>query len=128
MVNNLKQKKILIIDDEVSITEELDLILDSEGYKTAIAHTGSAAITLFKDKGNKIDLILLDIKLPGMDGVEIYSELKKINPNIPVIIITGSFTKTRAEKIIKAGGKAVLYKPFSAEELLSLIKKYLITK
>lgn len=114
----------MIVDDEVSITEELESILGSDGYKTAIAHTGSVAIALFKE--NKIDLVLLDIKLPVLSGVEIYSELRKINPDIPVIIITGSFTKARAQEILKAGGRAVLYKPFSAEELLSLIKKYLI--
>lgn len=126
MAINIQQKKILIIDDEVPITEELGSILGIEGYQTVVAHNGFDAIDLFKKE--KVDLILLDVKMPGLDGIETYAELRKIDPNVPVIVITGGFAKANAEKILKAGGKAVLYKPFSAEELLLQIKKYLIIK
>lgn len=115
-------KTILIVDDEVEIVEELMDILSDEGYDILAAHNGVDAVDVVKN--NRVSLILLDIKLPKMGGVETFKIIRKMNSKIPIIVITGSFTREKAEEILREGGKEVLYKPFSAEKLISIIKKY----
>ncbi|MFH1612086.1 MAG: response regulator [bacterium] len=120
-----KRKTIFIIDDESLVVEKLEYMLNDEGYDLLTAYNGDEAVNIFEKYNDKVDLVLLDIKLPKMSGAEVYNNFVKINPQIPVVIITGSFAKKEANKILKAGGKAVLYKPFVVEELLSIIKKYI---
>jgi len=118
-----KSNTILIVDDELAIVEELTDILSDEGYDVLIAHNGVDAIDIFKH--NRVDLVLLDIKLPKLGGVEAFPMMKKIKPNVPVIIITGTFAKELAEQTIRKGAKDVLYKPFSVEDLITTIKRYI---
>lgn len=117
------KKTILIVDDEPEMTEELKEILEDEGYKVAVAFDGVQAIKYFEKCGCK--LVLLDIKMPKMNGVETYREMKRMNPAVPVIIVTGSFAKKNAEQALREGANDVVYKPFEVEGLLSKIKNLL---
>ncbi len=122
-MNNNKNKKILIIDDEREMVEELKEILESKGYCTDAAFDGEEAVERFKDSEQDIGLVLLDVKIPKMNGIEVYRKIRKINANVPVIIVTGSFEKKCAKQILEEGANAVVYKPFEVEELLRMIQK-----
>jgi len=118
-----KNKKILIVDDEPEMGEELKEILKDEGYLVSIAYNGVEAIEIFSK--SKFRLVLLDIKMPEMNGVEVYRKIRQMDPDIPIIIVTGSFAKKNAEQALREGANDVVYKPFAVENLLTAIKKYM---
>ncbi|MFN3967177.1 MAG: response regulator [Endomicrobiia bacterium] len=110
-----KKGKILIVDDEPDLVLILGDFLSKEGFKVYTAHTGEQAIE--KIRNNPIDLVLLDIAMPVMDGIEILKQIKKIKPDISVIMITAY---KDAEKIVQAfrlGALDCIYKPFDFKYL-----------
>jgi two-component system, NtrC family, nitrogen regulation response regulator NtrX len=108
--------KILAVDDEVSILESLRGILQDEGYLVTVATSGEQALEeVFKDLP---DLVLLDIWLPGMDGLTVLGELKKTFPNLPVIIISGHGNIDTAVKATKMGALDYVEKPLSLERIV----------
>ncbi len=117
-----KKNKILIVDDEQAMTEELKEILQNQGYDVLVASDGIQALENFRN--HQFKLVLLDIKMPKMDGVETYRRMRKINSEVPIIIVTGSFAKKHAEQVLKEGAQGVVYKPFDVEKFLNKIKIY----
>ncbi len=116
-------KKILIVDDDPEMLEELQEILEDEGYSVVVALGGVEATKKFKCIGQEIALVLLDIKMPEMNGIKVYRTVREINKNIPIIIVTGSFVKENADQLIQEGADAVIYKPFEVSKLLTLIQQ-----
>ncbi len=119
-----KNNTILIIDDDEELIEELSKILVAENYDVIAALSGEEGLEKFKT--NQVKLVLLDIKLPKMDGVSVYQEMLKINPEVLVIVITGSFDRKKSQELLERGAKAVIEKPFDVEELLREIKNIFI--
>ena len=113
---------ILIVDDEIGILESLSGILQDEGYSTITASNGNEAIKNFQD--NDINLVLLDVQLPDINGVEVLRKIKEIEPDIPVIMISGKATIRIAVDSTKLGAYDFIEKPFSPEEK---IDKMLLT-
>jgi len=119
-------KKILIVDDDKDLCFNLSCILKEEGHEVVTASDGKQALkTLAKSSP---DLVLLDVKLPGMSGVELLEEMKKIGKNIPVIMLTASSDVKSAVKAMKLGAYDYITKPFDDEELILIIKKALHTQ
>lgn len=118
--------KILVVDDDVEIQKLLTKILTASGYQPVIIGEGKKVL----EQISKIspDLVLLDLKLPGIDGLKILEEIKKINPNLVVIIITAYGDVPSAVKAMKLGAYDFIDKPFTQDELVGLIKKALQTK
>ena len=116
-----KANKIFIVDDEPEMTEELKEILEDEGYEVKVAFNGVEAIKSFKK--HQFGLVLLDIKMPKMDGIETYRRMRKISRDVPIIIVTGSFAKKNAEQALREGANDVVYKPFEVEKLLLKIRQ-----
>ncbi len=112
---------ILIIDDEAIIRETLSDWLEREGYITETAITGEEGIE--KERINKFDIAIVDLKLPGMDGIEIIRKLKEIDPDISVIMITAYATIETAVCAMKEGASDYLTKPFNLEEISLVVKK-----
>ncbi len=115
--------KVLIIDDEKDICFLISEILKDENYNTSIALNSDEAISKFKEI--KPDLVILDVWLSNskLDGIEILKELKSINSNIPIIIISGHGTVDLAVKSIKNGAYDFLEKPFNSDKLIILTKR-----
>ncbi len=116
---------LLVEDDEcmrLSISETLSIL----GYNVLVASDGKRAIETFKEE--KIDLIITDIFMPDMDGIEVIRKISQINPNTKIIAVSGKFKfgEEMLEYSLKLGANAILKKPFTANELhetiLSLIK------
>ena len=108
--------RILVVDDEVSIRESLRGILQDEGYLATVAASGEEALEeVVKDPP---DLVLLDIWLPGMDGLAVLAEIKKLHAGLPVIIISGHGSIDTAVRATKMGAFDYLEKPLSLERIV----------
>ena len=114
------RQKILIVDDEISILQSLNGILEDEGYGVIQASCGEEALE--KAKKDPPDLVLLDIWMPGIDGMTVLDEVKKLYPLIPVIIISGHGTIETAVKATRMGAFDFIEKPLSIERVLVSIQ------
>ena len=122
--SDLADYTILVVEDETNSAIYLREILSNRKIKQLLAKDGKQAIEMFK-KNHDIDLILMDIKLPVMDGYTATREIKKIKSDIPVIAQTAYAMFGDKEKALKAGCDDYISKPISEENLISLLKKYL---
>lgn len=118
-----KSVNILIVDDDESIRDSCTQVLKKEGYGVKAAKDGEEGLNAFKKEF--FHLVFLDLKLPGIDGMEVLKKIKEENPATPVIIITGYASITSAVECMKRGAFDYLAKPFSPEELRFLTKKAL---
>jgi DNA-binding NtrC family response regulator len=121
-VNETKEK-ILIADDELSIIEGLRALLEEEGYPVSTATDGAEAFEKI-EKGN-FSLLLVDLTIPGLNGIEILEKIKEKNYDTEVIIITGKGTITTAVEAMKAGAYDYLTKPVAPDRLRTIIPKAL---
>lgn len=120
--NSTMQKlKILVVEDGRSQRNMLMDFLVGEGYQVTEASNGERALEMLKNE--YIDLVLLDYKMPGMDGMAVLNEVKGLNPEIDVILMTAYGTIETAVKAMKAGAADYITKPIELEELLLLIEK-----
>ena len=117
-------ENILLVDDEDAVLEVNQEILETLGYQVVAASSGSEAIDLFKNREN-IDLVLLDMIMPGMSGAETFDALRSINPNIKVILLTGYSLDGQASKILENGCNGFIQKPFRISNLSQMIRKVL---
>lgn len=115
--------KILIIDDERNICYTLQSILEDEGYKIHSAHSARAGLALFEEL--EPDSVILDVKLPDGNGLDILEKIKKAAPEIPVIMISGNSNIADAVKAIKVGAFDFLEKPLSLPKVKITVSKAL---
>src|SRR3990172_6519624 len=110
---------ILVVDDEQAILSSVKDLLQDEGYQVALAQSGEQALTRFQsDSDPAVDAVLLDIWLPEMDGIEVLKQLRGMNGNLPVIMLSGHANIDTAVTATKHGAYHFVEKPFSAETLL----------
>jgi DNA-binding NtrC family response regulator len=114
---------ILIVEDEAKMRRLLELNLGEEGYGVHAASDAEAGLNLMRQE--KVDLVLTDLKLPGMDGLEFLQMLKRTNATIPVVVMTAYGTVETAVEAMKAGAADYVLKPFSLEEIQLVIRKEL---
>ncbi|MCG3113212.1 MAG: response regulator [Candidatus Manganitrophus sp.] len=119
------QNTILIVDDESGPRESLKLIL-KPFYNIEIAEDGPQALEIIQKK--KIDLVTLDLKMPGMQGEEVLSRIKEAHPEVEVLIITGHGTLKNAIELIRKGASGYELKPFTITEVVMNISKTLDRK
>jgi len=113
--------KILVIDDDVSISETLELYLTEEGYNVVTAHTGTEGLNQFVK--HSPDLVILDIRLPDIDGFTVLEDLREENENVKVIMITAHHDMDSTIKAMKEGAFDYIHKPINVDELDIAIKK-----
>ena len=117
------EKKILVVDDEERVVQSITGILEDEGFRVATARSGEEAIEIFQQE--KPDVTLLDIWLPGMDGIEVLKRLKWMAPDYQVIMISGHATISTAMAAVKLGAFDFIEKPLSLDVLLMTIRRAL---
>jgi|WetSurSiteA1Bulk_404760.scaffolds.fasta_scaffold04003_2 two-component system, NtrC family, response regulator HydG len=113
--------KVLIIDDEESLRIACEQTLELDGFSVSTAASGLAGIELARRES--FHVVLLDLRMPGMDGIEVLQKLRQESPNAMVILITAYATIESAVKAIKQGAYDYLPKPFTPESLTALVKK-----
>ena len=116
---------ILIVDDEETIRSLVKDILESMGYTVIGAADGREAVALYKERGSTIDLVVLDMAMPGMAGPETFERLMAMNPALKAILSTGYAEDERARNLIGKGVKAFVQKPFRIDELAGAVRKVL---
>ena len=114
-------KTILIIDDEEIVNLVAQDMIKMAGYNTISARNGKEGVAIFSSRWSEIALVLLDMIMPELGGLETFRELKKINPNVKVIISSGYEEDERSQEIMKEGAFAYLRKPFLMQSLIDTI-------
>ncbi len=115
--------KILVVDDEEGARELFNTILTDEGYDVALAVNGEDALTHMK--GNSFDLVVTDIKMPGMDGLQLLQELRKLGSHADVIMVTAYGEVESYLKAMSLGAAEYINKPIRIKELKRIVHKVL---
>ena len=113
---------VLIVDDEFGVRESLRMLLKSH-YEIFTAQDGEEALKVLKER--KIDLITLDLNMPKLSGMETLREIRKIDGEVPVIIITGYGTQKDEEEALYYGVRDFISKPFNTSKIISVIDRIL---
>ncbi|MCA1202911.1 response regulator transcription factor [Priestia flexa] len=119
----MSKGKILIIEDEKKIARLIQLELEYEGYETATAHTGTEGLSLFQSQ--QFDLLILDVMLPGLSGLEVLRRIRSTNQLTPVILLTARDSLPDKISGLDLGANDYMTKPFEIEELLARIRVWL---
>ncbi|MDY7039161.1 MAG: response regulator [Thermodesulfobacteriota bacterium] len=122
----MKSLKVLVIDDESVICDACHLVLTEKGHAVDYCKTGKNGLLAIKR--GAYDFILLDMKLPDIDGMEILETIKSEMPSTYVIVMTGYSTMSNAVQAMKMGAADYLAKPFTDDELMEAVEKALIDK
>ncbi len=112
---------LLIIDDEEGMCWALEKAMEEEGHQVFTATRGLEGLAIFTRQ--KVDLVLCDIKMPDLSGIEVLEQIRKKNPQVPVVIMTGYSSLPIALEAIKKGANSYLTKPFQIAHLKELVKK-----
>jgi CheY-like chemotaxis protein len=113
--------RILVVDDERFVTESVARLLEGQGHQVVGASDGTAALRRYCEQ--PFDLVLTDIVMPGMGGVEFIERLRAIDPSAQVLIMTGHVAQSQIEQLVSDGAIGVVQKPFVADELLAAVAK-----
>ena len=122
----MAKSKILIVDDEVSMREFLEIMLSKEGYKVSSSGSGKEALKMLND--TIYDLIVSDVQMPGMNGIELLRNVKEVCPDTTVIMITAYASTESGVEAMKAGAYDYITKPFKVDEIKLIIKNALEKK
>ncbi len=117
----MKPLSILVIDDEDVICEACELVLSEKGHAVATRNDGKAGLSAIRQ--GTYDILLLDMKLPDIDGMEILKIVQKEKPGLCIIVMTGYSSISNAVQAIKQGADDYLAKPFTEDELIQAIEK-----
>jgi len=116
---------VLIVDDEKNYPPILGAVLEEEGYETLAAHSGQEALEILAN--SDIDLVLTDMKMPSMDGIELLEKIKTKDQDIPVLLMTAHGTVNKAVEAMQKGAYTYLLKPFDNERLVIYVHKAIAT-
>ena len=114
---------LLVVDDDVDTCRNLSDILTDLGYHVATAHDGPSALELVREKA--YDVALLDLKMPGMDGLELYRQIKKLSAGTVAMVVTAYATSETAAEALTAGAWQVLSKPVDCRKMQALVHQAL---
>ncbi len=123
--SSLTTAHILVVDDEQPVRETIADMLESAGYTVSLADSGYTAIELYRAHAGAIDLVLLDLSMPDLNGEETFRALREINPAASVLLSSGYNEVEATRRFVGKGLAGFLQKPFSAEMLLAKIQKHL---
>ncbi len=123
LTKSLKGRTILVVDDEASMREFLEILLTGEGFRVLTAPNGRAALEIFEKEGPSIDLVIQDLKMPGMDGVELLGRIKARSPDVPVVVITAFSTWDSAVEAMRLGSYDYIRKPFDTDVIRSVVSR-----
>ncbi len=112
---------ILVVDDEYVIRTTTSAILNKLGYTVILAENGSKAIELYSKHQNSLDLVILDMLMPKMDGRECFHKLRKINPNVNIVVCSGFSKNTDIQELKRNGLAGFIHKPFNGSELSRVV-------
>lgn len=116
---------ILLVDDEENILEIGRDVLEQFGYMTLTATSGESALEIYEREGDRIDLVILDLGMPGMGGHKCLQKLREIDPEVKVIIASGYSVNGSVKETLDAGAVGFIGKPYKLSDMLNNIKEVL---
>ncbi len=119
----IKKVRVLVVDDDEGARDALATLLAGEGYRAEVAMDGAAALELVTERAPNI--VITDLQMPGMDGMELLGRLRAENPHIPVIVVTASTDVTAAVRAMRSGAEDYLTKPIDFDALLLVVERAL---
>ena len=122
MTINKEKVNILVAEDEADLRDILKVTLKQEGYRVILVSDGDEAIRKIEKKS--FQMALIDLKMPGVNGKELVSKIKQINPRVPIVIVTGS-PDFKEEVSLRKQVYEYIYKPFRLNELVRVVKEAL---
>ena len=120
-----QQERVLIVDDEFQVRDLLKRLLEREGYSVLLAEDGRQAVRLYRQHGDEIDLVLLDMSMPQMDGPETFERLRELDPQVRVLISSGHTADSQVQEILAAGVLGFLQKPYHISSILYKVRQAL---
>lgn len=120
-----KVKKILVVDDDTSVTRLFELSLKTFGYRVHVDNSSSKALDYFVHHSESVDCVITDLQMPEMDGIALAQEIRRANVKIPIIMCTGCDDQT-LDSIDKSNIDVVLHKPIDLSDLNTAIHGYTI--
>ncbi|RLD96580.1 MAG: hypothetical protein DRI93_00505 [Aquificota bacterium] len=117
--------KILLIDDNELLQDLGKDILEHLGYTPIIASEGEEGVEIYRKEKEEIQAVLLDVVMPGLGGLEVFRRLKKINPEVKVLVISGYSEEKRAGELMKEGALGFIQKPFKIHQLSQKLQEIL---
>jgi two-component system cell cycle sensor histidine kinase/response regulator CckA len=123
-----RQEYVLLVDDEESMQDLGRELLEEEGYRVLIASNGQDAVLLYRQRFAEIQLVILDLVMPGMDGGQTYLELRKINPHLKVFFCTGYMPDQVISALLEEESLKALQKPFNPENFVQMVRDVLDAK
>lgn len=115
--------KILVVDDEPPIRQLLDALLSLNGYDVILAESGTQGLESYRRE--RPEVVVLDLNMPGMDGIAVLQQIRGLNPDQPVIIFTGSVSAEIEERLRALGANEMIEKEFQSSRLLDTLKRLL---
>src|SRR5258706_8225801 len=121
-----EKKQILVVDDEANLRRVLTAQLSRDGYEVHSAPDGEAGLALLRE--HHIDLVITDLRMPKMDGLELLRQALRTDPELPVVILTAHGTVDNAVEALKTGAFDYITKPFDPAEVRTILRKALRTR
>src|SRR5258706_3721589 len=121
-----EKKQILVVDDEANLRRVLTAELSRDGYEVHSARDGDAGLAVLRD--HHIDLVITDLRMPKMDGLELLRQALRSDPELPVVILTAHGTVDNAVEALKTGAFDYITKPFDQAEVRTIVRKALRTR
>ncbi len=113
--------RVLIVDDNENLCKTLSFILNRKGYATTTVHDGPDAIK--QTEKTPFDLTLMDIRMPGMNGVEAFKKIKRLKPKAAVVMMTAYSVEELVQEALEEGAFGIIYKPLDIDKVISLIEE-----
>jgi CheY-like chemotaxis protein len=120
---NQKNLKILVVDDEEVVAEVLGKLIEVDGHNVTVTFESKKALEVFQKE--KFDVVFTDISMPGMNGIDLTQKLLELDKNAKIAAVTGHVGTQEVEKILNAGARTVLKKPFTKKDIDFKIKEVL---
>lgn len=120
---NQKNLKILVVDDEEVVAEVLGKLMEVDGHNVTVTLEAEKALEMYQEK--RFDVVFTDISMPGMNGIDLTRKLLELDKNAKIAAVTGHVGTQEVEKILNAGAKTVLKKPFTKKDIDYKIKEVL---
>ncbi len=117
---------ILLVDDEKNLLEVGSAMLEQGGYNSLVAESGEAAIEIFEREGSRIDLVILDLSMPGMGGYRCFEQLRALDPEVRIIVASGyAVPDENIKKMLSSQGTAFVRKPYRLSDMLKMVRQVL---
>jgi signal transduction histidine kinase len=113
---------VLVVDDDAAVCRLIDRLLTNNGFEVIQAPDGTAALEVFRSLAAEVRVVLIDLTMPGKSGLEVAGEIRKLRPDVPILLASGYSNEAMSGKLISLGINGFLHKPFSHEEVLEALR------